>query len=50
MVFAHAGFDYKTVFWEMTPLEIEEANIALGIREKAIKQKNKRRGGNGYGQ
>ena len=38
-----SGFDYNTVFYQMTPQEIEMANIALDIKikeeEKAMKGK-----------
>ncbi len=31
------GFDYNTVFNQMTPQEIEEANMALDMQLKAEK-------------
>lgn len=38
-----AGFDYNTVFYQMTPREIEMANIALDIKikqeERALKKR-----------
>ena len=37
------GFDYTTVFFKMTPQDIEEANIALDMQieaeRKAMKKK-----------
>ena len=40
---AQRGFDYQTVFYIMTPQEIDEANIALDIQiaqeKKALKSK-----------
>ena len=34
LVFSERGFDYNTVFNQMTPQEIDEANIALNIQIK----------------
>ena len=31
------GFDYNTVFYQMTPQQIEEANIALDMQIEAEK-------------
>lgn len=43
LVLSDCGFDYNTVFHQMTPKEIEMANIALDIKieqeKKAIKKK-----------
>lgn len=40
---AQRGFDYQTVFYVMTPQEIDEANIALDFQieaeRKALKKK-----------
>ena len=36
-----ANFDYNTVFFQMTPQEIEEANIALDIVEEQLKNATK---------
>lgn len=36
-----AGMDYNTVFWQMSPNEIHEANAALDLYIKAIKQERK---------
>lgn len=35
------NFDYNTVFYQMTPYEIEKANIALDKMYKAVKSKTK---------
>ena len=35
---AQRGFDYQTVFYEMTPQEVDEANIALDIQVEAEKK------------
>jgi hypothetical protein len=37
------GFDYNTVFYQMTPQEVEEANIALDIQLKAEKAAMKKK-------
>jgi len=37
------GFDYVTVFYKMTPQQIQEANIALDIQLKAEKQAMKKK-------
>lgn len=29
LIYSDGGFDYTTVFYKMTPQEIEEANLAL---------------------
>lgn len=43
LVLSESGFDYNTVFYQMTPQEIEKANIALDMKieveKKAIKKK-----------
>lgn len=41
---AQRGFDYQTVFYDMTPQEIDEANIALTIQIEAEKKALKQRG------
>ena len=38
-----ASFDYNTVFNQMTPLEIEKANVALDKVYKEIKSKQRRK-------
>lgn len=38
-----ANFDYNTVFNQMTPQEIEKANIALDIVNEQIKKQSKRK-------
>ena len=38
------GFDYNTVFFQMTPQQIAEANIALDIMIQAQKRAAKARG------
>lgn len=38
-----ASFDYNTVFYQMTPLEIEKANIALDKVYKEIKARQKKK-------
>lgn len=38
-----ANFDYNTVFNQMTPQEIEEANIALDIIEAQIKKQSRKK-------
>lgn len=40
LVFSDGGFDYKTVFHEMTQDEIDEANAALDMYIKALKKKS----------
>lgn len=35
---SEGGFDYNTVFHQMTPEEIEMANIALDMAIKAMKK------------
>lgn len=37
------GFDYRTVFFEMTPQQIQEANIALDLQLKAEKAAMKKK-------
>lgn len=37
------GFDYNTVFYQMTPQEISAANIALDMQYKAEKEAAKRK-------
>ena len=38
-----ANFDYNTVFNQMTPDEIEEANIALDIVQDQLKKQSKKK-------
>lgn len=44
LVMAQRGFDYQTVFYFMTPQEIDEANIALDIQIEAEKKALKKKG------
>lgn len=44
LVMAQRGFDYQTVFYDMTPQEIDEANIALTIQIEAEKKALKTKG------
>nr|DAJ79980.1 MAG TPA: hypothetical protein [Caudoviricetes sp.] len=37
-----SGLDYNTVFYKMSPLEIEMANVALDFKIKQDKQKFKK--------
>lgn len=37
-----AKMDYNTVFWQMTPGEIAEANAALDLYIEAVKKANKK--------
>lgn len=37
------GFDWKTVFFEMTPQDIEEANIALDMQLEAERKAAKKK-------
>lgn len=37
------NFDYNTVFNQMTPQEIAEANIALDIVQEQIKKETRRK-------
>lgn len=46
LVLSDGGFDYNTVFHQMLPEEIEEANIAL---DELIRAANKKRGGGNSG-
>ena len=43
LVLSESGFDYNTVFYQMTPQEIAKATIALDMKieaeKKAIKKK-----------
>lgn len=39
-----AGLDYNTVFRQMTPLEITEANAAFDLYIDAVKRANKKGG------
>lgn len=41
---AQRGFDYQSVFYVMTPQEIDEANIALDIQITAEKKALKTKG------
>lgn len=44
LVMAQRGFDYQTVFYFMTPQEIDEANIALDLQIEAEKKALKKKG------
>nr|DAK55298.1 MAG TPA: hypothetical protein [Caudoviricetes sp.] len=43
MILSDCHFDYNTVFFQMTPQQIEEANIALDIYQEELQKamKNK---------
>ena len=43
MIFSESGFDYNTVFGQMTPEEIQMANIALDMKIEAEKKAMKRK-------
>ena len=43
LVLSECGFDYNTVFFQMTPYEIEKANIALDIKIEAEKKAMKKK-------
>lgn len=41
LILSDGGFDYNTVFYQMTPQQIVEANIALDLMIKAQKKSAK---------
>lgn len=43
MIFSDGNFDYNTVFNQMTPEEVEEANVALDIYNDALQRAAKKR-------
>lgn len=43
LILSEFGFDYNTVFCQMTPNQIAEANIALDIYEEEVKKSMKKK-------
>lgn len=43
LIFSDGGFDYNTVFHQMTMDEVEEANAALDLYNEQIKRQMKKK-------
>lgn len=44
LILSDSKFDYNTVFYQMTPQQIAEANIALDIYEEEMRKALKKNG------